>query len=88
MTAKLSITLSPDTLSPDIMNLDNPLETGRPVSGGEVIEQALQLLQRQEEHSDCWNMIGARVQRAANDPRPNLTSKRVREYLDRLRSKH
>lgn len=83
MTAKLSI-----TLSPDIMNLDNPLETGRPVSGGEVIEQALQLLQRQEEHSDCWNMIGARVQRAANDPRPNLTSKRVREYLDRLRSKH
>jgi len=85
MAAKLSITLSPEAM--DV--IDNPLETGRHVSGGEVIEQALQLLQRQEEeHSGRWNNIGARVQRSANDLRPNLTSKQVREYLDRLYSKH
>jgi len=78
---KLSITL-PANLARLVRD---KVKTGAYASNSEVIRDALRAWQeREQDREQQLASIRARLEEAANDPRPPLTSKALSERLDRL----
>lgn len=77
----ISITLAPDTLR----TVRQSVESGEYVSVEAMLDEAVHALQRQRrENAERLDVIRARIRHSLDDPRPDLSSEDVQEYLDGL----
>ena len=75
---KLSVTVTPAMAR----MIREKVEDGSFGSASEVIRAALRAFQREEEeHAERIAAIKARIKASVEDPRPNLSSKQVRDHL-------
>ncbi len=85
MVEKLSITLPTEMVNA----IKSRVESGSYASTSEVLREAMRTwLRLEEEHEERLSSLRAQVQQSLNDPRPNFSTKQVRERLDTLYAKH
>lgn len=80
---KISITLPPSM----VRLIRDKVDSGAYASTSEVVREAMRLWQRQEEeHAERIAAIRARVRRSLKDPRPNLSSEEVGEWIEEIKA--
>ena len=69
------------TLGPFAEKVEKRVRDGQYASASEVIRDGLRALDREDELFD--EILRAKVREALNDPRPSISSKEMREEIDR-----